>query len=471
MKAQDSKIRTVSNMAKKLTAIILLLAMLLSASACSKKEKSVGEEIDSDAVIWSDNNEISFSMYTYFFNAYYKSFTTRYADYLENMELDTAKPLRDQTFREERSWFEYLMILCFDEVTETLALADAAKDTGKELSDEDIEIIDAALEEYDTAAEKRGMSSDEYIAMLFGEKVNRVTLEKCLRLQRRAAAQYSEISSADAPDTEDCQLHFEENKNNYLHYDCLRIIVSKENSALLTTCKDDKEFTEAMRKIITDTNFDGNYEKFSDKINTLVENKLYKRCSYVEDEETAKWAYDAERKPYDIFTEAARENDVAVCMILPTSEPGAYSSVLYRDFEPVRDVQYVQFSDDDEAKAVYDEWKKDGSEKGFAALCDKYTGGTNENIDRSYFEGELGEWIFADDTEVGDSTAITLSDGKTYLLYLLNIGEPSWLVDVKRDLRESETDNRISELKEKYASQYSAAIYNVEEVAISAKQQ
>lgn len=461
-------------MVKKITAVLLLLSMLLASSACSKKDSSdrggeeavKGSEPNSTVVLWSDNTNVTFSMYTYFFNAYYRSFVNRYADYLDTLGLDISKPLKDQDFRDDRTWFEYIMILCFDEVKETVALADAAKDAGELLPDDALDLINSALAEYDAAAEKLNKSTDEYIASLFGENVNRATMEKCLRLQRLAAVYYESVSAMDEISTADCQKHFEENKNSYLHYDCMRIIVPEADSEMFTSCKNSAEFEEAMRAVITKNNFNGDYEKFADVIDSLVSGKTYLRCNYIEDSDTAKWAYDTDRKPYDVYTEPARDGDIAVTMILPTSEPGAYSDVHYRDYEPVRNIYYAVFESADDAKKAYDEWKKDGGEESFEELAEENGGGIAQNIDRGDYNGELRDWIFSDAVAQGDSTLITIDDTTTYLLYMLESGEPSWMVDAKSNLKSDSVNSAIDELLEKYPTEYSASIYNVEEVSL-----
>lgn len=465
-------------MKKRFTALLLAAIMLASMASCSKKssevdrraEEAVTEaEIDNASAVWSDTSNVTMSMYSYFFNVYYKSFANRYGDYLDAMGLDTSKSLKNQKFSEERTWYEYLMMLCFDDVKQTMALSDAAKADGKELSDDDLEEIKSTLEEYDNAAAESNMTTDAYLAILFGEKVNRATVEKCLRMQHLSAMQYKVVANEGSMTDADCQKYFEDNKNKFLYFDCLRIIVPEADSATLSACSNDVEFIEAMRKIITDNNFNGNYTKYANSIEGIIERKKYTRVGYDENDELCTWAFSSERQPYDVYTKPTRESDIAVYMILPTTEAGKYTDILYRDAEPVRNVRYALIDDAEEAQRIYDEWKSsdDNNEQGFAALCDKYNGGTAANVDRGDYNSVLNEWIFADSVKAGDSTVLTIEGAGTYLLYMLESGEASWLVDARSSISAGNVDSTVEELLKEFPSEYSTSIYNTEEVKLS----
>lgn len=465
-------------MKKRLTALLLAVIMLASIASCSKKssgvdrraEEAVTEaEVDSTSVVWSDTSNVTLSMYSYFFNVYYKSFADRYGDYLDAMGLDTSKSLKDQKFSEDRTWYEYLMMLCFDDVKQTMALCDSAKAEGKELTDDDLEEINSILKEYDSTAEKSKMTTDAYLVTLFGEKVNRATVEKCLRMQHLSAMQYKVIANEEPMTDADCQKYFDENKNKFLYFDCLRIIVPEADSAALSACSNDAEFIEAMRGIITKNNFNGNYEKYADSIEGLLERKKLTRIGYDENDDVCTWAFSDDRQPYDVYTKPTRESDMAVYMILPTSEEGKYTDILYRDLEPVRNVRYALIDDAEEAQRVYDEWKNSDSnnEQGFAALSEKYNGGTATNVDRGDYSTVLNEWMFSDNVKAGDSTVLTVDGAGTYLLYMLENGEASWLVDARSSISSGNVSSAVDELLKEFPSEYSAAIYNTEEFKIS----
>ncbi len=476
------------NLKKRLTALLLALIMLVSVSSCSKgnnntsgdgpdrraEEAVSAAEADKSPVIWSDTTTVTASMYTYFFNAYYKSFVSKYGDYIETMGLDTKKALSEQKLKDdngERTWYEYIMVQCYGEITETMALADAAKAAGMELSDEDLEIVMSALNEYDTAAEKVDMTADAYIASLFGEKVNRATLEKCLRLQRMAAVYYKSVADSEPMTEEDCQKYFEDNKNDFLYCDIINITVPAEDAPTLTACTDDTQFMAAMRNIIAKNNFGGDYEKYKDTIDSLAANKVYKRVTYEEDIEVLKWAFSDERKAYDIFTKdsESRDDDIDVYMLLPTEEAGRISEVLYRDIEPVRNVYYILRDNAADAQRIYNDWKNsdDAGEEGFKALTEKYSGGTSSNINRGSYHEDLSSWIFSPDVKAGDSTVLTIEGTGTYLLYMLENGDPAWMVDVRSSMSAEKIEKITEELLKEFPSEYSAAIYNTEQAGIS----
>lgn len=449
---------------KKLAAFILAFAVLLCSAGCGAKK-----EPDETVAVWSENTEITVSMYAYYFNAYYKAFINTYRNSLDDMGLDTSKRLKGQTLKndESKTWFEYMMVNCYDRVKQTVYMADAAKDSGLELTETDRANIEKTLEEYDSAAEAEGMSVDEYLGEIFTDKVTRLTVKKCLELESLAMMYYDGIV-IEEPTEEECQAYFEENIRQYLYYDCYRITVPEADGDALAACKSEQEFKDCVKQIIAKNYFESNYEKYADTIDSLAESKLSSRCGYTEDSKPSEWAFEEGRKPYDVYTAPAeREGETAVCMILPSPEGGKYSEVLYRDEENVRNIDWIYFDSFAEAKRVYDDWSGgDKTEESFAELAAQYGGGHAQDVDRGDFEAAVAEKIFDGNMDIGDSALIEDGNRGAYAVYMIGRGEAAWLAEIKKEIVNSKTDKVLAELEEKYPCEYSDDIYTVEDVAV-----
>lgn len=464
--------------AKKLAALLLAAAAMLTLFGCGVRKTDAGDtyagaeeavkeaETDETPVLWSDTSTVTLSMFTYYFNSYYRSFITKYADYLDSWGLDTSKALSGQVFQEKYDWYEYMVSLAYNEAKDTLALADAAKAEKTELGEDDLTKIDETLEQLKKAASDNKLSYEEYLKMIFGEAVNGATVEKCLRQLQLAEVYYNSQKDSFEPNEKDIEKEYAENPKRYEFYDCIKISVPEDDVSALTACRDGEEFTDACREIITKNNFGGEYDKSSDSIEELIRKKHIQRNPYTETEEIGKWAFEDGRKPYDIYTsDPSKRGYVTVCMLLPTE---AGDGVLYRDDMPLKNLRYCLFEDAAEAQEAYNGWKDGGATAdGFEALGKEYNGGKSTNIDRGDLVSELTDWIFADGRAEGDNTMITVEGTGTYLLYMLADGEPCWKSDVRSGIVNDKLNEMMDSLCEKFASKYADKIYSVKEVSVT----
>ena len=465
---------------KKLTALLLVSATVLTLFGCGKKnknedskktyagaEEAVTEaEIDETPVLWSDTSTVTLSMFTYYFKSYYRTFITKYADYLDIWGLDTSKALSGQIFQEKYDWYQYMVSLAYNDTKETVALADAAKAKNTELGESDLAKIDSAIDQLKDAAENSGVTYEEYLKAMFGEAVNGATVEKCLRQLQLAQVYYDSRKETFVPEESEIDEEYANNPKKYEFYDCIKISVPEEDVSALTACESEEEFVSACRTVITDNNFGGEYDKSADTIEGLIQKKYVYRTPYSETSVIDKWAFEDGRAPYDIYTSEPTERGyITVYMLLPGE---GVEGVLYRDDTPLKNLEYCLFEDAAEAEKVYKEWVDGGAAKSdFEALTEKYNGGKSTNIDRGDLASELTKWIFADGVTDGKHTMITVEDTGTYLLYMLADGEPSWRSDVRAGIINDRINEMMDSISEEYPSQYADGLYSVKEVTVS----
>lgn len=463
----------------RILAATLAALMIAGLFGCAKKSTDKNGETDAPVgengeiiAVWSDNTKISEEMFTYFFNAYYRYFIEAYSDSFENMGLDPAKSLSSQRHSDKYTWHQYMVAQVYDQLEDLIILADAAEDAGMKITKEDKKEIDGQLAAYYEYAEAEGMTTEQYIVKAFGEGVTVDIMRSAIELRFLANKYYDKLWSGYEFSEEDCLKHYDENKNNFVHFDCLQITVDPKYVDSLKACTDEESFTEEMRKAITETNFMGDYERFSDYIEDLLLKKRCNRMNYNPNVSLGKWVVKEERKAYDIHTKEESTGMVTVTMVLPTNDPGAVSEILYRDDEPVKNLKYIVFEDSADtegkvkAETIYKNWQEDPTEARFDELLGEYNGAVANEIVRSQFNDQVNDWIFDSERKAGDTAVIPVSGG-AYLVYMLEDGDPSWMVDVKAELREESYQKDLEALLEKYPVNYvTEVLYNIKEVVV-----
>lgn len=469
------------NNMKRFFALFLALVMVLSIFGCAKKpsdkdkdkDKADAGEVKSEPAVWSDTTVVSEEMYTYFFNAYYRYYLETYAASLNSLGLDPAKALSAQKYSDEYTWHQYLTLQVYTQLREMIALADAAKADGIKLSKEDKEAINVQVAEFDKLAKEANVSVDDYIVKAYGKGVTKNVIKQASELRTLANKYYKKLVGSYEFTEEDCNAYYEKNRDSFLHFDYIKMTVSKEDAKILGTCRDEKSFVDAIRQIITDNNFIGDYDRFKDTIEKQVAKKYYYRASYDPVSSIGKWLMEEGRKGYDIHTKTESSGDITVSMVLPTNDPGAINSVLYRDELPLKNVMYMVFDDSEgtegkvKAESIYKNWQENPTADRFEELCNKYDGGKGEDVSRNQFNADIDAWVFAEDRKAGDCAIIEVTGG-AYLLYMLEDGEAAWLSEVKDALAENKYDEDLKGIIDKYPTEYNSDfIYKLTEVKVS----
>lgn len=450
-----------------IAAALLALSMLFlcgCGATETDKENEDGAK-DSAAVVWTDKTQVSSEMYSYFLNAYFRSFVSTYKSRLSGMGINTEKSLNEQYIDEEQSqtWYSYITVQAYGELTELLAIYDEANEIGYEISEDGQSVIDATVSRYEKDAENYGKTIEELYAAMFGEGVTEDVVRKCLEIQTIASEYYKNVYETPEFSDEEVENYYNENKNSFIYFDAVTMIVPTDGDAeKLMACKDVESFISVSREIITQNNFGGDYETYKNQIENILENKTAKRNGYNESNEFVLWVFEDGRAPFDTWCKKDDSTGkTTVEMVLPSeSDP---SAVLYRDDNPVRNITYALIQDEEEAKAAYDAWVADGAEKdGLNPLIDENDGGQAININKGSFRGEMIDWLFDPANTEGSHGIFTVEGAGTYLIYLMANGEPSWAVDARKALESDAYQASLNALCEKHSADYDGnVIYTV----------
>lgn len=460
---------------RKIIAVLLGVALVTSLLAgCSDADKKTPEEeteINSTVAVTTENYTVSQSMMEYFFNSYYRTFVSNYAGRLEQMHLDTAKPLSEQKYSDTHTWFDYLIAQTLKQVQQLLYLGEAALAEGMELSEENAQKIDDTLARYNTAAVQNNTSTAYYLHSLFGESVNETTIKKCLRLQMLAAQYTEKLEKEQAYTAEDLEDYFTKNSKNYSMVGLVYATVPAQQAEHFANAENEEGFVNLLCAQLLEETPELSAEDLEEKIAAAYK----RRVAYVEDTAFSQWAFDTERKAFETYTEETDDGKTAVYMLLPAADE-QLGETLYRDATPVKNLEFILFKPEkgegidtakNKAQAVLDQWKKENevnAHDAFESLMQEYGGDISLNLERGRVAAELENWIFDEERQTGDATVIAATEG-AYILHMLEDGEPQWQMRVRANLQQEALDAKLEALSKLYEARYSEkALYDISQV-------
>lgn len=403
--------------------------------------------------IETENFSVSEAQMYYYFYSQYQSTYNSLAGYGLDPSvygLTAGQSLKNQkcTFDSTKTWFQYFMETAMTNVQEQLALCEAAKAEGLELTDADNEEIENMLESIEKNAKTQGYTLKNYLKANYGKVVSVSDVEKSLELEM-LATKYLEkkldkvdvsydalkaiydkdtdkydtvdyatftfdfndiydvlIKDKNADDTtedEDAKADDEsEDKDEELDPEVKTeaVKIAKEYSEKLSKVTDIKSFEEVLK------DFYVNVMKQSEETakKTLADAKhVVEGAYYKEGDEQLAWLFgkddaaDVKVGAVKTFTETEEHDheegddhtDLAeiYTVILVTRTRGTVEGVTSVD------VRHILFStdtykDDSEVNKIYEQWKKDGAkEDDFAKLAEKYTEDDGSKFNGGLYEG------------------------------------------------------------------------------------
>lgn len=434
---------------KRILLVTIAAAVALQFAACAK--------IAGNAPMRAGSVSVSEEMYSYMINSYYKDFAEQNSAYLTAMGLDASKDIKSQTYGDsgKDTWYTYISSGFKAKLEKTLALANGAEEKKLTLTEDNKKEIEDTLSEYEKEAKAQGMKLNSYLEENFGKGVDRDCAEKCLEIEK-LAEQYEECVRKDAMNLteKDCESYYENSPETMLRYDCIKITVPKDKVEKFMNAYDENSFMTAVTETLTELKFMGDYGTFKDKIEAQAAEKRLVGEAKTVGNPLSDWAFAQGRKPYDKYTALQSTGEVTVAMILSAKDKdGAYSDVLYRDADRLKNAEIVFVNDEAEAKSVTDKYKNGITEKDFSDLAEKYGSQKTENISRSTCIKEIKTWLFSPETKKGSAALIPCQDG-AYAVKYEGEGEIAWIYEAKQAAATDAVNKKLAELKEKYPTEF-----------------
>ena len=232
-------------------------------------EQASGRQSDSNAVASSEHYSIPFAVFNYLYNYNYQSFTSTYGTEM----MDTSKSLSEQYYDEENkiTWHDYFVQSTQDYISYIMCFAEAAKEHGLELSDEDEKSIEDGFASYEEVAKQNSQTLDEYFKSIYGTAITQDDIKNIQMLSKLGLKYRDQLNDSYTFTDKDYEDKFAENKTNYqvadfyiynFNYtepnsDGTSMVVNedtknkmKENADALSNCKNSKEFKDYLTKFL-----------------------------------------------------------------------------------------------------------------------------------------------------------------------------------------------------------------------------
>ncbi len=457
---------------KKIIALILVIVMAaVPLMACNNNDEGeiMGDDNPykaSDIVLKSENFSYTRAELSIAFHQYYMDFSYDNEN-IDFYNIDTEASLKDQIYYDDVTWFDYFADMSVAYMKDVLLLCEAAKANGIELTEEDLESIEDALDSFVRYANDYGYSEEEYFTLAFGSDADQDALREYYK-KEALAIKYEESVIGGYSFTDDELLSFaKKNEKQYYTIDYISYTFDEDND------KDAKAAAEALAKITDAAAFDAYILSYmTDTLALEVERRTTKDCYYSykyydEYSEFSKWAFDG-KKAGETYIKS-NEVDGQYTVYLLTKAPDIRDDI-------TKDICMITVdidSHDSTAKAMsyaeelIEEWKKgEATEESFSELAKKHSDDTAAKTDGGYERGiargeslpeGFEEWLYDSETAVGSTTVIK-EPGYYYAVYYVGEGELKWKLDAKAGI----TNEKYLEHQEGIAKEHT--IEEIEEV-------
>ena len=215
------------------TLVVVLAIVLVVGIFVANYITNSGILLRSKTVMKTDNFEVNGTVMKYATMTSYQSYVNTLGDLVEQIGLDTSKPLASQPYGEEgKTWLDYFKDTAKAQLSEILVYAEAAKAAGVELDSDELAGIKENIDSLDTTAVTAGYySADAYIKAVYGSGVNKKDIRDFMELSTLASKYERQISedAEKAVTDEELDAYYKEHIEDYAVAD---IISYTENLTL-----------------------------------------------------------------------------------------------------------------------------------------------------------------------------------------------------------------------------------------------
>ncbi len=465
-------------------------------------EVSAETKFGDNIVVKSEHYSIKKPVAEYLHNYIYKSFISTYgASYF-----DTSKSLSEQYVDEEKTqtWNDFFLQRTKNYIQSTLATAEAAMAANVELEESELSSISEGFDAMSSVAAESSMTVEEYIAQNYGQDVTKEDIAEIQKITLLAQKYSNQLYDALKYTDEQYEKYYEENKQtlDYIDYSIFTFAYSttdsqgstvvdeskksvmKENADALANSKTTEEFDDYLTQYLRSnpnlvtvkaesSESSITEEDFNNALKQTVEAAHVKKASYSQTTEADKWLFDSSRKAGET-TVLETEGGYTVIMMDKTA---------YRDEVANKNVRHIliQVSEDvpeadakAKAETIYDDWKKgDATEETFASFAKDYSedpgsasnGGLYENVVEGQMVEAFNDWLFDPKRKPGDSGIVQTNYG-FHIMYFVGDGLPSWKQNADKALRNSDMNDKIKELVEKYEVEFDESAFAKFEIKV-----
>ncbi len=423
-------------------AVVLIVAAAIVVSAL----QNAGTFLHSTVGFESEHFQINNALVSYYMYDDMYSRVEANPDLYAERGLDEDKPLREQVFDENNTWFDYFTDRAAEKVTDILVFLEAAYKDDVGLDSEEFERLDKEMAALEREAAAAGMDLNDYIASRYGKGVKVSDVRTAKEYYAIAEKEHDKMYNAETYEESAVEKFYRDYRQLFLKADCIFFTVDADTSsmtdddAIAEAQKTAKAEAESLIQCSSEEEFLSNLEAYmaenmdsvsaEEKMKTVV----HKDYSYVPDNKMSAWLFSGIRVAGDKTVIKFNEDRYTAIYVIKAADNINGVSKNVRDIF----IDYVNYESAEEAEAAANKALEsfnagEKTESAFAALAatlceDKAIAmkdGLVENIEADG-DQSFAAWAHEEGRKAGDTTVIKDKDG-IHVLYFVGDGRETWM--------------------------------------------
>ena len=385
--------------------------------------------------------------FDYHYKFGYNNFVTQNSQLLPYLGIDQNTALDKTMYTENTTWDDYFQQIAITSLTQTKALAAAAKEADFEY--DATEEVDAHIKAFETDAAAAGLSLKDYLVTMYGKYATVNRIKPILEESYYANAYYDSLSESLDVTEEELTAYYNENTKSFDSVDYRVITVKADIPQGESTVDEEGNATVAnpTEEQVAEAMAAAKEKADKQLLFVAADGELYENAKFSEIAFYYNdWLFDPERKEGDTTVIEDKGNSCYYVVCFESRYLDEAKSVTAR----------IIMTAEDKSETIKAEFEEKGStEDAFVALVEKYSedaysnlnGGLYEEINASALSEELGDWLTGERTK-GDFYTGKGSDGYYYAVYFVEQGREEWKVNVDYILRNDEMNTYMTTLVE-----------------------
>ena len=397
----------------------------------------------------------------------YNTLTQQFGE-MASVVLNPNTPLKDQPYSDGQTWHDVIYDTTVRNMQQITVFYDAAQKAGMTLSEAGKLAVEQSVAQTTVQAQQNGLSLDAFLASYIGKGMNEA-LYRSLLEKYNLAMDYSAAMMDDVTYTEDeLAAYYAEHADEYDYYDYYAYSISY-TSDLVSGAADPKAAAKDAAAVIAGAAdgdaFVANVKAFAGESATSI------MSHYVASgisSEYKDWVTDPARQPGDTTVVEGESSAYAVMFV--GTDHNDYAAVDMRHILILAEAnENGEYTDaalaaaEEEANAVYAQWKLDPTEENFANLANiisedagsNNNGGLYSQITKNSMVPEIDSFLFDESNEVGATAVLYGSNGSYvgyHVVYLAGRGEKVCNLMAENAMKSAEYTTRYEAMSAAYSA-------------------
>lgn len=416
-----------------LAAVILVIVLL-----CCR-----GDALHRKVIVETDHYEVTAAMFACYFRQNADSYLAAAESNGDLSVYDTARPLSEQEYSSDQTWYDFFMDMTLENVSNQLQLCEAARTAGYSLDAQQAERCKAAAAQEDLSRYQKG--------------VRRKDLEEAVRLTVLAQEYQNTVRAQITVTNEEVSTYYEANKTDYLTASVLSYVFTwnagealagdtAERNAVsgaaenLAACTTQQDFTESVYRYLTESGKMSREEAEEAAANLRV-------TKFVRDfpQKVQQWLRGGAKRGDTLSVPKEDQGTEAVYFLQSEPDPDNSKAVDFRmiyltaaDFDGVdnalifaEELREEITAAEDAAAAFSDcafEYSEDAATYANGGLISGYSSM------RTAYGDEAAAWLFDRERQQGDLTVLVHNNAVLLLFFENASEETGWETQVREDL-------------------------------------